>query len=452
MKKVSTGVALLDKLLGGGFSEGSTIVVAGPPGTGKTIFSMAYLSKLEDGIGMRISLNEDSKAFLEFSSMLGYACKKLYEEKKLKLIDLFPTRKELFEQAVRYIVDEIEKYNVKKLVVDSFTAFIQHVDSSSEVRNFIQSTINNIIRRKGVTSLLIVESPIGIESIGFSIEEFAADGVLMFKKRIYEGRLLRELEIEKMRGTLIEYPRWFFTLRGGFNMLGKSSMIEGRRREFKVVKLGKGLYSSGITTLDEIVGGGFRRGSIVLFEIGSNAAPSDFAPILEAQIINFLKQRYFTFVLPPLTMDPDRLREELSQYVDKEVLEKYFVTTCPMFTEEGGKEIALDMMFRDLTKEEGAHYLWMVDWDSAEEIYGHKKLIKQLTKAFVAERGKNFLIFLIVRETDPAINELSSFSSYHLKVDNMEGTPFIYGIKPYTGFYGIESGGDLTDIKLIEVV
>ncbi len=44
MKRLSTGLADLDLILGGGLLPGSTVVLAGPPGAGKTILAQQICS------------------------------------------------------------------------------------------------------------------------------------------------------------------------------------------------------------------------------------------------------------------------------------------------------------------------------------------------------------------------------------------------------------------------
>ena len=49
--RVPTGINSLDALIEGGFPRGSLILLAGNPGTGKTIFSMQFLFKGAEDYG-----------------------------------------------------------------------------------------------------------------------------------------------------------------------------------------------------------------------------------------------------------------------------------------------------------------------------------------------------------------------------------------------------------------
>ncbi|MBS7648240.1 circadian clock protein KaiC, partial [Candidatus Bathyarchaeota archaeon] len=43
MERVPSGISGLNEIIGGGFPKGSLIILAGNPGTGKTIFSASFL-------------------------------------------------------------------------------------------------------------------------------------------------------------------------------------------------------------------------------------------------------------------------------------------------------------------------------------------------------------------------------------------------------------------------
>ncbi len=57
MERVSTGVELLDDMLGGGIPANSVVLVAGRPGAGKTILSQQVLFRnaRKDGQGLYLS-------------------------------------------------------------------------------------------------------------------------------------------------------------------------------------------------------------------------------------------------------------------------------------------------------------------------------------------------------------------------------------------------------------
>jgi KaiC/GvpD/RAD55 family RecA-like ATPase len=45
VKRVKSGIEGLDEVIEGGFPSGSLILLAGEPGTGKTVFSIQFLVK-----------------------------------------------------------------------------------------------------------------------------------------------------------------------------------------------------------------------------------------------------------------------------------------------------------------------------------------------------------------------------------------------------------------------
>ncbi|MEM4983217.1 MAG: ATPase domain-containing protein, partial [Candidatus Bathyarchaeia archaeon] len=83
IKRVPTGISGLDEVLGGGFPRGSLIILAGNPGTGKTIFSAIFLY---NGIvnygerGVYVSFAENREAFLSNMLSLGLDFERLEEE------------------------------------------------------------------------------------------------------------------------------------------------------------------------------------------------------------------------------------------------------------------------------------------------------------------------------------------------------------------------------------
>jgi predicted ATP-dependent serine protease len=103
---VPTGVEGLDNILGGGFPSGSLIVLAGCPGTGKTIFSAQFLHHgcVNYGeSGVYASFAESKEVFYENMESLGFYFRKLEEEGK------FRTLKDGFKVFPPFKVKQVEK-------------------------------------------------------------------------------------------------------------------------------------------------------------------------------------------------------------------------------------------------------------------------------------------------------------------------------------------------------
>ena len=87
-----------------------------------------------------------------------------------------------------------------------------------EARSILHNVLGKIVRSLRCTTIFIVEVPLGAEKIGISIEEFVADGVIILKREYHDDRLIREIEIKKLRGTRFERQKFLFTLHKGFRV------------------------------------------------------------------------------------------------------------------------------------------------------------------------------------------------------------------------------------------
>jgi len=206
---ISTGVDGLDYILGG-FPKGSLIILAGNPGTGKTILSAKFLyhGAVEyNESGVYFSSAESKEVFFKTMKIYGFDFEKLEREGKFNFLDFLAAKEKLSnmlvlkEPAAHVIINEIieavDMVRAKRLVIDSFTALAQSFKDLDEVRMVTNRVLSRVIRRMGCTTILIEEVPYGEQRIGFGVEEFIADGVLVLRTSEFEGYRLRELEIPR---------------------------------------------------------------------------------------------------------------------------------------------------------------------------------------------------------------------------------------------------------------
>ncbi|MEM3091008.1 MAG: ATPase domain-containing protein, partial [Candidatus Bathyarchaeia archaeon] len=107
---ISTGVEGLDAVLGGGFPRGSLILLAGNPGTGKTVFSAQFLYRgaVDSGEkGVYVSFAESRETFFENMRGFGFDFEKLEREGRFRFLDLLTVKEHGVPSVLNMIVEEV---------------------------------------------------------------------------------------------------------------------------------------------------------------------------------------------------------------------------------------------------------------------------------------------------------------------------------------------------------
>ncbi len=202
------GIDSFDAIIEGGFPRGSLVLVAGHPGAGKTIFAATYLfnGAVKYGEkGLYISFVEDKKSFITYMKKLGLNFNEL-EEKGLFYFMSIPYAdiETNMESVVARIMRVIRDNDIKRVVMDSVTAILQTLNTPSAIRAFLRNTLIYGTRvLDDVTTLVIADLPYGTDVIGYGVEEFVVDGVLVLKTEYTKGTYFRWIEVRKMRGTAV---------------------------------------------------------------------------------------------------------------------------------------------------------------------------------------------------------------------------------------------------------
>jgi KaiC/GvpD/RAD55 family RecA-like ATPase len=208
MRRVRTGVPGLDKMLYGGLIAGRPYVLAGPPGSGKTILGMHFLLQgIEDGIrGLYISLSEPASEIDDNMRAFGW------DISNIQILDVSPEGgtgvwvlpSDGLLESVRFnvanlnnlISTELTVHKVGNIVIDSITALKELCERERDIRVDLLSLMNYLSENR-CTSILISES------LGKSVEveSFLARGTIRLQTVFLDGKRKRSVLIEKMRGT-----------------------------------------------------------------------------------------------------------------------------------------------------------------------------------------------------------------------------------------------------------
>lgn len=266
--KISSGLRELDEIIGGGYYPGYVVLIAGNPGVGKTTFAATFLYHgLKSGeAGLYISFCENKEEFYRHMKALGMDFR-AYEKKGLfKFIDAVTfINKQSVDELVKVIAKNVYTLKAKRVVIDSITA-LYNVLKKEVSRAFLHSTLFSLFKPLGVVVYLIAELPLGVQVIGHGHEEFLADVVFKLIMEEKQGMIRRKLVLHKVRESPITKHEYeFIIMNNGIRIyvppslrLGGSYDIENR-------------ISTGISGLDEMLGGGIPRRSTVLIA-GPNGA------------------------------------------------------------------------------------------------------------------------------------------------------------------------------------
>ncbi|MET1160532.1 MAG: ATPase domain-containing protein [Thermoprotei archaeon] len=208
------GVKGLDELYGEVLVEKSAVVIAGHPGTGKTILAttMCYSNALNGYKCLYITVQEDKEKIYRVFRNFNVDLNELEAEGLLKIVKLPLTTK--FSETASWIMDLVGKYKPNILVIDSISALLRGEDPAT-LRGWFQNFFYELSKNVNGLVVLIAEIPVGSETIGISDIEFVADILIILKYRIKRGLMARFMEFRKIRGfgtPLVEIP---FTITSG---------------------------------------------------------------------------------------------------------------------------------------------------------------------------------------------------------------------------------------------
>lgn len=117
----SLGIPFLDRLLQGGISRGSTTLMKGETGSGKTWMGLHFLRKgiEEKEAGLMVSMKEDLVDLSNLVAPLGWSLEEEIEKKNLAVLHISPVELNLDELALRILLG-IKEVNAQRIFLNDF--------------------------------------------------------------------------------------------------------------------------------------------------------------------------------------------------------------------------------------------------------------------------------------------------------------------------------------------
>ena len=204
--RIPSGIPGLDDLIEGGFEQGSSVLVVGSAGAGKSLFSLQFLhqgAKDYNEPGIFISFEESRESLYKHSSAFDWDFEALEKRNMFRVMEYKPHQVEkLMQQGGGPIRDAIKEMGAKRLVIDSITSYGLLFKDEYEKRESTLGLFENL-KKWGTTNIIISELPPKVAEVKEGSVGFLTDAILSlyYSKQTDSSERVHSMEILKMRGT-----------------------------------------------------------------------------------------------------------------------------------------------------------------------------------------------------------------------------------------------------------
>jgi circadian clock protein KaiC len=278
---IKTGIAELDDILGGGLTANRVYLLHGTPGSGKTTLSLQFLL---EGVShgervLYITLSETRMELLAVAKSHGLSLagvdilELLAEERDLdpdSQYTMFQPSEVELSITTKRIIDEIERVKPSRVIIDSLSEVKLLAQGALRFRRQVLALKQFFVGRDCTVLFLDDKTARGEDDLQL---ESIAHGVISLEQLAPDyGAERRRLSITKLRGQRYRGGYHDFSIQfGGLAVYPRIIASEHLKRSDVTV------MRSGITEMDNLLGGGLTSGTSVLLLGPAGAGKSTLA-------------------------------------------------------------------------------------------------------------------------------------------------------------------------------
>lgn len=258
--RISTGVNGIDEILNGGLIPTRSTLVRGPPGAGKTLFGLHYLTAgvEDDEAGLFINMGEPEPYIREDAANFGF------EVDAIDFLDLRPDEA-AFTAGESYDVFPEQEVEGPSLADEITTAITDtqpdrvFIDPLSQLRYLSDTPYQFRKQVMGLFRLLEDTSTVFTSQATRETPDddlqFMSDAVI----HLDSSGDYRQVSVSKFRGSDFHGGVHALRLTDGGMVVSPELLPDNHSREFSA-----GTLSSGVPELDSLLHGGIERGTVTL--------------------------------------------------------------------------------------------------------------------------------------------------------------------------------------------
>jgi KaiC/GvpD/RAD55 family RecA-like ATPase len=348
---------------------------------------------------------------------------------------------------VENIYTRIERALPEKslLVIDSLEGVTHKY--GLEMEEFVMTLQKDLVENSNTNVVMVLEKP---EAGGI---EYLVDGLLSFVREELDERRVRHLRLEKLRATAIGRPRYAVTLAGGrFEALGIPPPDRGVEptQNWRTTPDPERFYSTGTPDFDQLLGGGYRRGSFNAFEIDVNVGIDDYYMLFLPTFLNFLAHGRGIIAILAAGESHEKLRDSITRsspshlfdtrvriadYTASETEESYIVPMARF-----GRDEALRAMVTAEKAARGPEQKPIMEYtafDTLESLMGDQAAIRMYFHGVQRAKLVDNLGIGLLKPGLLMSSEVLNMMDTYFRIINIDNAPCVYGIRPRTRIYAM---------------
>lgn len=451
-----------------GKKGGQTLLIKGRAGSGKTILSLSLIKACKNnGIYLSTRVRPDD-LYRDCPWIKDQLSKSNIVDATNPLKERIAVQERDFSEVIKYgskedflvaLYERVAQLAHPVVVIDSWDAVISNLHTSEER---MEKAIIELCKETQTNLILVGEHPEETKL------DYLMDGVIALERTRIDDRRLRVIHLVKLRGVEIHQPQYVFTLEDGmFRSFGRFEPrhIDNPKMWIPLPDSEKA-FSTGCENLDEILKGGFKRGSLNLFEEELDVSRTAEGYLWRCCLFNFLAQDRGVVLLAGEGVSPQKLKELSVPYVGEEVwnrlvrigvydieeTDESYIISVKGTSEE--RYATWKAVLSELKTKTGQPIQDYTALDTLEFRSGVENTIKKMGRGVRELKNSGDLQIALLKPGLEVSKQIINLAETYFRVRSMYGTALLYGVHPETGFYVIEvdSSKGVPQTKLVPIV